>query len=108
MATRRAAATDYENFEVGDQVRHPKWGVGSILFKSGTGEATKAIVVFPEHGQKKLLLRYAKLELIQDNTSAEADDFGVEVDEPSEAADSDEPAEKDADLEGDSEKGDKD
>lgn len=82
MAARRTSATDYENFEVGDQVRHPKWGVGSILFKSGSGESSKAIVVFPEHGQKKLLLKFAKLELIQDTPSADEDEFGLEEDSP--------------------------
>jgi hypothetical protein len=55
--------------------------VGSILFKSGTGESTKAIVVFPEHGQRKLLLKYAKLELVQDTEEAEEDEFSVEESE---------------------------
>ena len=81
MATRRSAATDHENMEVGDQVRHHRWGVGSILFKSGTGESTKAIVVFPEHGQRKLLLKYAKLELVQDTEDADEDEFSVEESE---------------------------
>jgi len=48
-------------FEVGDQVRHAKWGVGTILFKSGTGEHAKLVVVFPEEGQKKLLVKKAHL-----------------------------------------------
>lgn len=79
MAARRSSSpTDYEAFEVGDQVRHPKWGTGSILFKSGTGESTKAIVVFPEQGQKKLLLKYAKLERISETPEADEDEFGVE------------------------------
>jgi len=48
-------------FEVGDQVEHPKWGVGTVLFKSGSGENAKVVVVFPEEGQKKLLVRKARL-----------------------------------------------
>jgi DNA helicase-2/ATP-dependent DNA helicase PcrA len=52
-------------FEVGDQVKHPKWGVGTILFKSGSGENAKAIVVFPEEGQKKLLVKKARLRKVQ-------------------------------------------
>jgi hypothetical protein len=79
MAARRSSSTDYESFEVGDQVRHPKWGVGSILFKSGSGETAKAIVVFPEQGQKKLMLKYAKLERVQETPAAEEDEFGVEA-----------------------------
>lgn len=79
MATRRASKTDWDAFEVGDQVRHPKWGVGSILFKSGSGDTSKAIVVFPEQGQKKLMLKYAKLERLTETPEAEEDEFGVEA-----------------------------
>jgi DNA helicase-2/ATP-dependent DNA helicase PcrA len=52
-------------FEVGDQVKHPKWGVGTILFKSGTGGNAKVIVVFPEEGQRKLLVKRARLKKVQ-------------------------------------------
>ena len=52
-------------FEVGDQVKHPKWGVGTILFKSGSGENAKVIVVFPEEGQKKLLVKKSRLKKVQ-------------------------------------------
>lgn len=83
MAARRSSSpTDYEAFEVGDQVRHPKWGVGSILFKSGSGESTKAIVVFPEQGQKKLLLKFAKLERVSETVEAEEDEFGIQEEAP--------------------------
>jgi len=94
MATRRSTITDFDSFEVGDQVRHPKWGVGSILFKSGSGDKTKAIVVFPEEGQKKLLLKHAKLERVQDARAAEEDEFGIE-----EASDSEKGAEDEAETE---------
>ena len=50
-----------DEYETGDQVKHPKWGVGTVLFKNGTGERQKIIVVFPEQGQKKLLVKTAKL-----------------------------------------------
>lgn len=55
----------YDLFQIGDQIKHPKWGVGTILFRSGGGEETKAIVVFPEEGQKKLALKYAKIKKVQ-------------------------------------------
>ena len=57
-------AQEEEPLEIGDQVRHPKWGVGTILYKSGSGEQMKLIVVFPEEGQKKLLAKYAKLKKV--------------------------------------------
>jgi len=56
----------FDEFQIGDQVEHPKWGVGTILFRSGAGEKAKVIVVFPEEGQKKLALKYARLKRLQE------------------------------------------
>ena len=53
------------DFEMGDQVRHHKWGIGTIMFKSGSGEKIKVIVLFPEEGRKTLMLKYARLEKLQ-------------------------------------------
>ncbi len=53
------------DFEMGDQVRHPKWGIGTIMFKSGSGDKIKVIVLFPEEGRKTLMLKYARLEKLQ-------------------------------------------
>lgn len=55
---------EWDQIEIGDQVKHAKWGVGTVLFRSGNGENAKAIVVFPEEGQKKLMLKYAKLKKV--------------------------------------------
>ncbi len=63
-------AHPFDAFDIGDQVKHPKWGVGTILFRSGSGESAKVIVVFPEEGQKKLALKYAKLKKQQDSKPA--------------------------------------
>lgn len=51
--------------EVGDIVKHPKWGEGTVLYKTGSGEMAKLIVVFPEEGQKKLLVKYARLKKVK-------------------------------------------
>ena len=51
-------------FERGDKVKHPKWGMGTILYKSGSGERTKVIVLFQEVGQKTLMVKFAKLERV--------------------------------------------
>ncbi len=66
----KKAQTDDE-IEIGDQVKHPKFGTGTVLYKTGTGERAKAIVVFQEEGQKKLLLKYAKLKKIKETKPAE-------------------------------------
>src|SRR5262245_34364445 len=58
------APQEWDVIEIGDQVKHAKWGVGTVLFRAGNGTNAKAIVVFPEEGQKKLLLKYAKLKKV--------------------------------------------
>jgi DNA helicase-2/ATP-dependent DNA helicase PcrA len=49
-------------WKLGTQVRHAKYGVGTILECEGGGEDTKLTVSFPGYGQKKLMERYASLE----------------------------------------------
>lgn len=61
---RDEGSAEWDQIEIGDQVRHLKWGVGTVLFRSGMGNSAKAIVVFPEEGQKKLMLRFAKLKKV--------------------------------------------
>ena len=69
MADVKSTESNVPNFEVGDQVRHPKFGIGTILYKYGEGENTKLDVVFAEEGQKKLLLKLAKLKKVTDPTA---------------------------------------
>ena len=56
-------STDIE-FEQGEQVEHPKWGVGTIIYKQGAGENQKLLILFPEEGQKKILASLAKLKKV--------------------------------------------
>ena len=51
-----------DGFEVGDRVRHPMFGTGTIEAISGRGLSIKAKVLFREHGPRMLLLTHAKLE----------------------------------------------
>lgn len=51
-------------FEQGEQVEHPKWGVGTIIYKQGTGENQKILILFPEEGQKKVLAAKANLKRV--------------------------------------------
>ena len=48
---------------IGTRVRHPKYGIGTILEVEGEGEDRKLIVSFQDYGAKKLLERYANLQL---------------------------------------------
>jgi PcrA/UvrD helicase-like protein len=58
--------SDPDEIEIGDQVKHSKFGVGTVLYKSGSGDRAKAIVVFSEEGQKKMQLKYAKLKKVKE------------------------------------------
>jgi len=49
-------------FEIGDRVKHAKFGVGTIDRISGMGLSAKVTVIFREVGPKQLLLGMAKLE----------------------------------------------
>jgi DNA helicase-2/ATP-dependent DNA helicase PcrA len=48
---------------VGTRVRHSKYGVGTIIEVEGEGEDRKLTVSFQDHGAKKLIERYANLQL---------------------------------------------
>lgn len=53
-----------QRWKLGTQVRHPTYGVGTILQCEEDGEDTKLTVSFPDYGRKKLVERYASLEKI--------------------------------------------
>jgi DNA helicase-2/ATP-dependent DNA helicase PcrA len=60
--TARAARAS-KNPMIGTRVRHPKYGIGTILDVEGEGEDRKLTVSFEDYGAKKLLERYANLQL---------------------------------------------
>ena len=64
-------AASKPEFKVGDRVEHPKMGEGDVLDVYPLGEDTCVVVSFEKLGQKKLILRYANLEVVP-----------VEVEEP--------------------------
>ncbi|MFB3921409.1 MAG: ATP-dependent helicase [Terriglobia bacterium] len=49
-------------WKLGARVRHPKFGLGTILDCEGEGEETKLTVSFPGYGQKKFVEKFAPLE----------------------------------------------
>jgi hypothetical protein len=51
-------------FKPGEKVRHPTFGVGIVTKSLGAGEDEQVSVVFPGHGEKRLLLAYTKLEKV--------------------------------------------
>lgn len=56
------SGTDPQDIEVGDRVRHDRFGVGEVLFLDGTDpQNIKARVHFANEGEKNLILKFAKL-----------------------------------------------
>ena len=49
-------------WKLGSRVRHPTYGIGTVLECEGEGDDTKLTVSFPGYGKKKLAERYAPLE----------------------------------------------
>ena len=60
----RLAEAQTPALKMGTRVRHPDFGEGRIIEKSGSGEAMKVTVLFDTGSWKKLLLRYAPLEVV--------------------------------------------
>ena len=51
-----------QDIEVGDKVRHDRFGVGEVIFLDGTdAQNIKAKVKFQHEGEKNLILKFAKL-----------------------------------------------
>jgi DNA helicase-2/ATP-dependent DNA helicase PcrA len=64
LAVPAAAAPDNEDLRPGARVRHPLFGVGTLLRRDCAGEDLKVTVSFPGVGAKKLVARFAGLEIV--------------------------------------------
>ena len=51
-------------FAAGDRVEHAHFGRGTVVRVQGSGVNARATVRFPAHGERQLLLFYAKLQLV--------------------------------------------
>lgn len=109
--------TEIENFDIGDKVKHSKFGTGTIVFRTGEGDKQKVTVKFGgEIGEKKLLARLANLKLISERPTVapeeaveavpgraklgkkdDDDDDAKEVDSDDEDDDADDDSEEDSD-----------
>ena len=48
----------------GQRVRHGKYGDGTVVMREGEGDEAKLTVLFPQHGLKKLMEKFANLQKI--------------------------------------------
>jgi DNA helicase-2/ATP-dependent DNA helicase PcrA len=53
------------DLKVGYNISHERFGKGKIIEISGVGDDKKATIFFPKEGSKTLLLRFAKLEVLE-------------------------------------------
>jgi hypothetical protein len=53
------------DFKVGDRVSHPNLGEGDILDLYSYGEEVVAVISFEKWGQKKIVMSYAKLTVVE-------------------------------------------
>jgi DNA helicase-2/ATP-dependent DNA helicase PcrA len=56
--------SDTKNIQVGMEVEHERFGFGKVISLEGTYPEIKATIFFKELGQKQLLLKFAKLRII--------------------------------------------
>ncbi|MCZ6757795.1 MAG: hypothetical protein O7C39_05880, partial [Bacteroidetes bacterium] len=63
---RRVVYDEEESGEIvpGMRVEHRQFGEGKVIAKEGRGDQTKAVVYFREVGEKKLILKFARLKRI--------------------------------------------
>lgn len=60
-----AVGAEKEEWAIGDKVSHKKWGIGTVVRVSGTGEDMQLDIAFPDEGIKKLLAAFAPIEKYQ-------------------------------------------
>ena len=59
-----APAGPPSHLKVGYNVEHDRFGKGKVTHLEGSGADTKATIFFPRHGSKTVLLRFAKLKVV--------------------------------------------
>jgi DNA helicase-2/ATP-dependent DNA helicase PcrA len=60
------AASDTTNLQTGQKVEHQKFGFGEVLKMEGAAHNPIATVKFELNGEKKIMLNYAKLRIIEE------------------------------------------
>jgi DNA helicase-2/ATP-dependent DNA helicase PcrA len=59
------APSDTKNLQVGQKVEHQKFGFGEVLKMEGAAHNPIATVMFELNGEKKIMLNYAKLKILE-------------------------------------------
>jgi DNA helicase-2/ATP-dependent DNA helicase PcrA len=59
------APDEFAALRIGSVVAHARWGEGTVVTRTGSGDDTEVEVRFNFAGTKKLLARYAKLKVLR-------------------------------------------
>lgn len=59
------AASDTSNLQPGQQVEHQKFGFGTVVKVEGSAHNPVATIEFKTNGEKKIMLNYAKLRIVE-------------------------------------------
>lgn len=59
------AASDTSNLQAGQKVEHQKFGFGEVIKMEGAAHNPIATVKFEKNGEKKIMLNYAKLRIVE-------------------------------------------
>ncbi len=54
-----------QTLKVGYNVKHERFGKGKVIKIEGAGAEKKAVIFFPQEGSKTLLLKFAKLDILE-------------------------------------------
>ena len=63
---KKASPTDISKYKVGQKVNHKKFGVGKITALENEGDDIKVDIDFEKAGHKRLMARFANLEIVED------------------------------------------
>lgn len=58
-------ASDISDLQVGQKVEHQKFGFGEVIKKEGAAHNPIATIKFEHNGEKKIMLNYAKLRILE-------------------------------------------
>lgn len=59
------APSDTSNLQAGQKIEHQKFGFGEVMKMEGAAHNPVATVKFENNGEKKIMLNYAKLRIVE-------------------------------------------
>lgn len=60
-------ASDTSGLKVGQKVEHQKFGFGEVITMEGAAHNPMALIKFENNGEKKIMLNYARLRIVEEN-----------------------------------------